>query len=191
VTYGSDIDIPYEEKIKSIKDTILSYAIPKYQKMSNKIKPNQYEEAKQELSKLNLGSFELPTEMQANESSYYYVVGINETPNPKGLGVITTAKMTFYDQLKWQQMTKEVAKEKPLYRVVGGGVFKAVVILHNPTLPLHVEKKEYVPKPLTDEQKAEAQKLYSEGVTLRPMSQQLDVKEKDLKPYFESLKNNQ
>lgn len=106
------------------------------------ITPNQLKEAKQELSKYNLGKFEIPSEMQLAEKDHYLYIGLSASDDSSGLGKTVTARAVYRNQTEWQRIEKDLKKKSPLFDGQTANVFKKIVILHNPTLPLTEEKKE-------------------------------------------------
>jgi hypothetical protein len=136
-----------------------------------KITPNKLKVAKQELANDDLGDYEIPTTLNANEAEYYYILGINEIKNPAGRGVITKAKPVFYNQLEWQRQQKEIKSKKPLFTVVGGGQFMAVIILHDPTLPNLLDQ---------DWQKTEIKELAASGKSSAEIAKALKLKIEDI-----------
>jgi hypothetical protein len=84
------------------------------------------------LSKTNLGSFEVPTEIQAKESAYYVCVGIKAAQSTDGMSTTYSAKLLYAMPSLWQEMDREAKSG----RVKGffNGVFNKIVILHNPSI---------------------------------------------------------
>jgi hypothetical protein len=136
-----------------------------------KITPNKLSVAKQELANDNLGDYEIPTTINANEAEYYYILGLSEVKNPTGRGTVTKAKPVYYNQLEWQRQQKEIKSKKPLFTVVGGGQFVAVVILHDPTLPNLLDQ---------DWQKTEIEELAASGKGSAEIAKSLKLKIEDV-----------
>jgi hypothetical protein len=145
----------------------------------NKITPNQLATAKQELSNKGLKDFKIPQEIQLAEQGYYYVVGLNERPNSAGMGMITSASLTWYDERKWQAMQKEINSKAPLYTVIGGGTYKMVVILHNPAMPNTLDR---------DWQKEQVLSLVKEGKNAKDIAKAMKLKELDIEELVKSTK---
>jgi hypothetical protein len=96
------------------------------------IQPNQLEQATKELSKINLGAFEIPNEISEKQAPYYNCIGVKAAQSKDGMSTTYSAKLLYAMPALWQEMEREAKSG----RVKGmfNGVFNKIVILHNPTI---------------------------------------------------------
>ena len=94
--------------------------------------PNRLALVTKELSNLNLGAFEIPTEIPVKEESYYHVIGIKSKDSADGMNKIHIARTLIYNYASWEKMQQQIKVK--LFKSIACDQFNKVVILHNPTI---------------------------------------------------------
>lgn len=148
------------------------------------ITPNQLEEAKGELNEYDLGGYKLPTEIKEAEKNDYVLVCIRSSDSKNNMSKVHNAITRYITQTHWNKMQRDLNKKDPTFSMVLNDLFNLVVVMHNPTLK---EKKKEKVIEITEEQKVAIGKLLEEGKSIRPIAQELGIKEKHLKPYLATL----
>lgn len=102
------------------------------------IAPNRLELATKELANLNLGGFEIPTEIPKSEDAYYHVIGIKSRDSRDGMSKVHEARVIAYNYASWEKMQQQIKAK--LFKNVANDQFNKVVILHNPTIKAEKSK---------------------------------------------------
>lgn len=104
------------------------------------MKPNLLQQATQELSNLNLGQFEIPTEYKVSDLKAHYIcIGIKSKDSADGLHKVHSARMLGAGLNFWRKMQRQV--QQGTFKSLFAGIYDKIVILHNPTLPMAKEEK--------------------------------------------------
>lgn len=120
------------------------------------ITPNQLEEAKAELSKIHLGSFVIPREIQEKGSkNHYQCIGVRAKDSKDGFSKDYYCKKLSCDINQWNKMGRQI--KQGVFKRYFADVFTKIVILHNPTKPTKKVKPKV--KGLSPKQKGEVKEL--------------------------------
>lgn len=112
--------------------------------MEQMIAPNRLELVTKELANLDLGNFQIPTEIQKKDASYYIIIGIRSRDSRDGMSKVHEARLIHYNYSSWEKM-QQMIKAK-LFKSVANDQFNKVVILHNPTIKEPAKSKGGRPK---------------------------------------------
>jgi len=160
--------------------------------MKQTMKPNQLQQATQELSSLNLGSFSIPSNISTKEKGYYVCVGVKARQSKDGMSTLYEAKTLYAMPSLWQEMEREAKSG----RVKGMflGIFNKIVILHNPTLPMAKEEKpkDKKIKGLSPTHKSKVNAMMEEGKGqddegLKAIAEELGITFERVKAYIQSF----
>jgi hypothetical protein len=156
------------------------------------MKPNQLAQVTQELAAINLGQFKIPKEIQVKGSNnHYYCIGVRSRDSKDGFSKDYYAKVLSCDVNQWRKMAKQV--KDGVFKLVFADVYDRIVLLHNPTLPMHVEepkKKEL--KGLSPIQKSKVNAMMEQGQGsddegLKAIGKELNISFDRLKAYLKTF----
>jgi hypothetical protein len=122
------------------------------------ITPNRLPQAEKELSNVELGEFEIPTQIQEQGSkNHYHCICVRAKKGGDKFTQNNFLKVRVVDINQWNKMQRQIKSKH--FDLEFGDIFDKVVILHNPTLPLAKEK----PKDLSPKQKGQVNKMLEEN----------------------------
>jgi len=161
--------------------------------MKQTMKPNQLQQATQELSSLNLGSFSIPDSFPVDGMKNHYIcIGVKAKQSADKMSTIHTAKRLSADINQWRKMERQV--KQGVFKSMFAGMYNKIVILHNPTLPMAKEEKlkEKKVKGLSPTHKSKVNAMMEEGKGqddegLKAIAEELNISFERVKAYVQSF----
>lgn len=134
-------------------------------------------QAVQELPTDSLGTYVIPTEIDAKAAeNHYWLVCVKATDSKDKMSKIFSYKTRVIHINQWNKITRQVSKG--IFKQPFGDIFNKVVVLHNPTLaPAPLKKEEPKKKGLSPTIKSKIKALHLEGKEAETIATEL---EKDL-----------
>ena len=157
--------------------------------MSNMIQPNQLAQATKELSKIDLGSFVIPEEIQEKGSKNHYVcIGVRAKDSKDGFNKIYSCKKLSCSNLQWNKMQRQI--KQGVFKTPFGDIYDRIIMLHNPTIKVAPKAKKE--KGLSPKHKKAVKEMLEAGqgqddAGLKEIAEELGVTFERVKAYIQSF----